>query len=896
VPAPPPGIAATYVATITSPTGRATFSATLRGALAGTPNCTLRSSAPQPIVPGTTFELTAACSPDADTFQWNVPEFLGYMSIVGARDERTLKLRFNAAQPGQIMPVYLTPSNAVGRGPFASFLATAGNPNAVLPLNAPLVSAGGRHTCSLTTAGGAKCWGDDVGGQLGDYGSAVFFSTTPVNVLGSASQVASITSGAAHSCSLGTGGGVRCWGNNSFGQIGDDTATSSSFQVDVAGLTSGVASVSTGPASNHTCAVMQNGALKCWGRNDFGQLGTGLRFNAFAPLGVVGLSSGVARVALGGSHTCAVMNSGAAQCWGANAQGQLGDGSTSDHLTPGNVAGLSSGVASIVAGSAHSCALMTNRTVKCWGANFFGETGGGVPGVSVPVPTEVAGLSNVVALTAGGSHTCALLASGALKCWGRNSEGQLGDGTVTNRGTPVNVAAMTSGVLFASGGAFHTCAIISGGGAVCWGLNGSGRLGDGTVASRSSAQLVLGTLGAGFLDLTLEDSFVPPADKVPVFPLVASGTSSDLTANIQFRPQDIGTLGNVYVFALAPSDRVKRSELKDAHIGVSATGTPKDGPVACVLAQLNAAGQLQAVSASSLQAYARGVFTSAGQAVSVVNGIPIAQNGASFFVGYGQDPGSMLANGTNRSVAGPGDPGVLSCQPQAPQTGWWWNPLEGGRGFSIEAQGNRLFFAVFHYDASGRASWNVSPGTTSLDGAYFSSDLYAVTGGQTLGGTYRAPNSVKAGPITIAFNDASHGTMIWPGGVVPIERMNLVPGGLAAAPQANVPESGWWWNPLESGRGFFIEWQKGFADLAGYMYDDAGNPVWFISVYETPNAQAFSGAWWQYANGQSMGGTYRAPTQISNNVAPVTIQFLSATTATMTLPNGRTTSLVRQRF
>ena len=111
-----------------------------------------------------------------------------------------------------------------------------------------------------------------------------------------------------------------------------------------------------------------------------------------------------------------------------------------------------------------------------------------------------------------------------------------------------------------------------------------------------------------------------------------------------------------------------------------------------------------------------------------------------------------------------------------------------------------------------------------------------------------------------------------------------------------MPESGWWWNPDESGRGFFIEWQKGYADIAGYMYDDAGNPVWYIAVYQTPNARAFGGNWWSYGNGQTMGGAYRPATQLSNTVAPLTITFTSATTAVMTLPNNRTTSLQRQRF
>jgi hypothetical protein len=310
---------------------------------------------------------------------------------------------------------------------------------------------------------------------------------------------------------------------------------------------------------------------------------------------------------------------------------------------------------------------------------------------------------------------------------------------------------------------------------------------------------------------------------------------------------------------------------------------------------LNSNGQLTGATASSLQAYTSGVLGAQGQSVNVLNNVATPNvAGATFFVGYGSDSGSMINGGVNRTAVTV--PGASTCNPLPPQTGWWWNPLEGGRGFSIEAHGNNLFFAAFHYDANGRATWNVSPGPVSLGGSYFTSDLYNVTGGQTLGGPYHAANAAKAGTITLSFSDPSHGTMTWPGGTAPIERQPLVPGGLEAPAQPNVPESGWWWNPLESGRGFFIEWQKGYADIAGYMYDDAGNPTWYIAVYETPNPLAFSGNWWTFANGQSMGGAYKPATRTSDNVAPLAITFTSATTALMTLPNGRTTNLVRQRF
>ena len=401
-----------------------------------------------------------------------------------------------------------------------------------------------------------------------------------------------------------------------------------------------------------------------------------------------------------------------------------------------------------------------------------------------------------------------------------------------------------------------------------------------------------GTIAATGFDFTgavqINGTFTANTTKAaPVFPMEVTGsitpTVSNISATFQPRPQDVGTNARVFAFALAPTSVVKNAFAW------------KDGLVGCTLAQLNSSDQLVGVTASTMAALTTGVLTAQGQTVSILNNVSTpGVAGATFFVGYGADANAMINTGVNRSAVTV--PGAVTCAPQLPQTGWWWNPLEGGRGFSIEVQGNNLFFAAFHYEANGRATWNVSPGPISLGGAFFTSDLYNVTGGQTLGGPYHAANATKAGAITLAFSDASHGTMTWPGGTVPIERQNLVTDGLAAAPQANVPESGWWWNPQESGRGFFIEWQKGYADVAGYMYNDTGDPVWYIAVYETPNARAFSGNWWTFANGQSMGGTYRAATRTSDTFAPLTINFSGPDTGVMTLPNGRTTTLTRQRF
>ena len=244
---------------------------------------------------------------------------------------------------------------------------------------------------------------------------------------------------------------------------------------------------------------------------------------------------------------------------------------------------------------------------------------------------------------------------------------------------------------------------------------------------------------------------------------------------------------------------------------------------------------------------------------------------------------------------------VSSCMASAvlaaPQTGWWWNPAEGGRGYSIETSGNRLFFAAYLYDLSGRATWTIAAGNTSLEGSLYQGRLEGYAGGQSLNGMYRPPGPVDyLGDITLAFNDASHGTLIWPGGSVPIERFDILPNGLNTSPHANQPENGWWWNPSESGRGFFLEWQGSQLFMAAYMYDDTGNPLWYLSSNTTANLQSYSNTWWQYANGQTLTGAFKPAQQINTNVAPVTIQFQGPSTGIMTLPGNRTISLSRYRF
>jgi alpha-tubulin suppressor-like RCC1 family protein len=307
-------------------------------------------------------------------------------------------------------------------------------------------------------------------------------------------QAAAIASGLTHSCALTTTGALKCWGSNNSGQLGDDSDTNRNSAVDVVGLQSDVASVS---ASNlKTCVQTASGSAKCWGSNAWGQLGDGTTATRYVPVEVLGLASGVSTVSSGSNHTCAVQNGGA-QCWGSNSSGQLGYGGYNHSPTPVNVSGLSSGVAFLALGNEHSCALTSSGGVKCWGRNAAGQLGDN-SNTESPVPVDVFGLtSGIVAITAGYEHTCALTVGGGVKCWGRNDSGQLGHNDTANRVAPVDVVGLSSGVISLSAGGGHTCAVTADGDVKCWGGNGGGALGDGTYTNRSVPTDVLGLSGYG---------------------------------------------------------------------------------------------------------------------------------------------------------------------------------------------------------------------------------------------------------------------------------------------------------------------------------------------------------------------------------------------------------------
>lgn len=355
------------------------------------------------------------------------------------------------------------------------------------------IAAGGSHTCALTTDRGVKCWGANYFGQLGSGTSWRGYPVpVPLDVVGLSANVTSLTAGRFHTCALTAPGGVKCWGRNEFGQLGDGTTTERDVPVDVLGLYPEATAVTAG--ENHTCAITAEGGTKCWGHNNLGQLGNGTTTNYSTPVDVINLSSGTASVAAGGDHTCAVTVDGKVKCWGWNGQGQLGDSTNTIRFKkPVNATGLGEGAAAITTGAHHTCAITSDGTAKCWGANERGQLGEGTT-TARSVPVDVLGLAGrVAAVTGGGDHTCALTIDGGVKCWGDNWYGQLGDGTYTQRSTPFDVVGLTNSVSAISASlGWHTCALTTAGGTKCWGNNSFGQLGDGSGTHRTTPVDVVG--------------------------------------------------------------------------------------------------------------------------------------------------------------------------------------------------------------------------------------------------------------------------------------------------------------------------------------------------------------------------------------------------------------------
>ena len=299
------------------------------------------------------------------------------------------------------------------------------------------ITAGGSHACALTVAGAVRCWGNNDHGQLGD--GTTTDRSTPVEVAGLGSGVRSLAAGYGSTCVVDGSRAAKCWGDNHDGQLGDGTNLERLRPVPVVGG-SGLRSVAV--SYNHACALSTAASVACWGWMSgmtAGGGGEGSTTLSATPLPVKDMWAEVRSVAVGSAFSCVLTVGGGVKCWGTNDHGELGINEFSDRETPEDVVGLGSGLAAVAAGYVHACAVTTVGTVTCWGWNKYGQLGDGTA-IDRFKPVSVNGLGNIQSVSAGESETCAVSLTGAVQCWGRNDQGQLGDGTTTDRTTPVMVS------------------------------------------------------------------------------------------------------------------------------------------------------------------------------------------------------------------------------------------------------------------------------------------------------------------------------------------------------------------------------------------------------------------------------------------------------------------------
>lgn len=420
-----------------------------------------------PWIAGRPVELQEKVGSDWVTVETGVEDNYGYAAF--------------AYTPAKAGTTYLrTVAKAHGKAP-----QKIGDAAAVTAVNdahesATQVVVGSKHSCALTSSGTVKCWGSNSDNQLGG-GTAIGtdrYSDYPSKVVGLPAAAVSLAAGSTHTCAVLEDHSLWCWGYNGYGQLGDQTRTQRSAPVKVKGL-SNVISVTAGVAN--TCAVVgatptaTSGAAKCWGNNENGVLGSGTTKSELrlTPTTVTGLSSDVVSLSMGMEHACAVTTAGTAKCWGVGINGELGNGTTKSSTVPVTVKNLS-GATTVEAGLQDACATTAAGAVWCWGGNRVTTSADHT--VASQLPNLTGGIDGVAL----GNISC-LIEDGAAKCWGINKHGELGDGTKTTRSAPTAVVGLSSGVVSLATNFdwwdTHSCAALSSGAVQCWGGNEHGELG-----------------------------------------------------------------------------------------------------------------------------------------------------------------------------------------------------------------------------------------------------------------------------------------------------------------------------------------------------------------------------------------------------------------------------------
>jgi alpha-tubulin suppressor-like RCC1 family protein len=349
------------------------------------------------------------------------------------------------------------------------------------------IEGGDVYTCALLVNGTVQCWGGFAG--------MTSQSSVPVTIPG-LSEVVSLGAGTSQACAVLVGGSVKCWG---YGYLGDGNGlATATMPVTVSGITTATAVV-VGASTQHACALLADGSIQCWGAG--GKLGDGTTLPALTPVPVSGITNAIAISAEGGAHTCALLADRTIRCWGDGGYGQLGDGGGGNALAPVTVVGIDDATA-VAAGASHTCAVVGSGAVKCWGFNDLGQIGTGtIDGLPKHEPVDVVGISNAVAIAAGDYHACALLADRSVKCWGA----EYANGSVARSGTPIQIAGINDATAVGTGDV-HSCVILVSGGVKCWGYGVGGQLGNGNNVASPTPVTVVGMTTALSVAWTSSDA------------------------------------------------------------------------------------------------------------------------------------------------------------------------------------------------------------------------------------------------------------------------------------------------------------------------------------------------------------------------------------------------------
>lgn len=371
-----------------------------------------------------------------------------------------------------------TPGTGTGTGSTVTSTALT----VTTPWSNARLAEGDSHSCLLDTSGGVWCWGYNNSGQIGNGTMTTAKYVTRAATLTTGAQM--IAAGGYHTCALDSTRSVWCWGANESGQLGNGTMTMSETPVRVSILGSGVQSLALG--FQHSCAVDASGVMWCWGNNAYGQLGNGTTSNSDVPVPTMTeFAGGAQSISMGYHHSCATNGIGALYCWGYNNSGRLGDGTVTDRHVPTLVSNMASGIQAVSAGYVHTCAVDASGVFWCWGDNTYGELGDSSFGTGSLYPQAVKTLSiGVQTIALGGYHTC--VSDGThVNCWGDDKYGQAGSATYTNQFAPIAVAGLSAPIRGLASGGFHTC-VLDSVGMQCWGYNGYDELGDGTYTNNGN--------------------------------------------------------------------------------------------------------------------------------------------------------------------------------------------------------------------------------------------------------------------------------------------------------------------------------------------------------------------------------------------------------------------------